>query len=31
MKSSARRVKPLVAVKALKRLIANPDNTEEVL
>ena len=30
MKSSARRIKPLVAVKALKRLIANPDNTEEV-
>ena len=30
MKSSTRRVKPLVAVKALKRLIANPDNTEEV-
>ena len=30
MKSSARRIKPLVAVKALKRLVANPDNTEEV-
>ena len=30
MKSSTRRMQPLVAVKALKRLIANPDNTEEV-
>ncbi len=30
MKSSTRRIQPLVAVKALKRLIANPDNTEEV-
>ena len=30
MKGSTRRAKPLVAVKALKRLIANPDNTQEV-
>ena len=30
MKSSARRMQPIVAAKALKRLITNPDNTEEV-
>ena len=30
MKSSTRRMQPLVAIKAIKRLIANPDNTEEV-
>ena len=30
MKSSTRRMQPLVALRAIKRLIANPDNTEEV-
>ena len=30
MKSPTRRMQPLVALKAIKRLIANPDNTEEV-
>ena len=30
MKGSKRRMQPIVAAKALKRLIANPDNTEEV-
>ena len=30
MRSSTRRMQPLVALRAIKRLIANPDNTEEV-